>query len=97
MLEHSLNSVLICGIHTVRFSLDCSWAAVCPCTVFRVRCQPHSEDCDPITGKSYIYWQSYSTFSNYDHSMEDNPQNLPLGNKVQDKRLCDILKGKLFN
>ena len=46
MLEHSLHSVLICDIPTVRFQLDCSRAAVCPCTVFRVRCRPHSEGCD---------------------------------------------------
>ena len=45
MLEHSLHSVLICDIPTVRFQLDCSRAAVCPCTVFRVRCRPHSEGC----------------------------------------------------
>ena len=43
MLEHSLHSVLICDIPTVIFQLDCSRAAVCPCTVFRVRCRPHSE------------------------------------------------------
>ena len=46
MLEHSLHSVLICDIPTVRFQLDCSRAAVCPCTVFRVRCRPHSEGCE---------------------------------------------------
>ena len=46
MIEHSLHSVLICDIHTARFPLDCSQAAVCPCTLFRVRCHPHSEDCD---------------------------------------------------
>ena len=45
MIEHSLHSVLICDIHTVRFPLDCSRAAVCPCTLFRVRCRPHSEGC----------------------------------------------------
>ena len=45
MLEHSLHSVLICDIPTVRFQLDCSRAAVCPCTVFRMRCRPHSEGC----------------------------------------------------
>ena len=43
MVEHSLHSVLICDIHTARFSLDCSQAAVCPCTLFRVHCRPHSE------------------------------------------------------
>ena len=46
MLEHSLHSVLICDIPTVRFQLDCSRAAVCPCTLFRVPCRPHSEGCD---------------------------------------------------
>ena len=46
MLEHSLHSVLICDIPTVIFQLDCSRAAVCPCTLFRVRCRPHSEGCD---------------------------------------------------
>ena len=46
MLEHSLHSVLIRDIPTVRFQLDCSRAAVCPCTVFRVRCRPHSEGCE---------------------------------------------------
>ena len=45
MLEHSLHSVLICDIPTARFQLDCSQAAVCPCTVFRVPCRPHSEGC----------------------------------------------------
>ena len=45
MIEHSLHSVLICDIHTARFPLDCSQAAVCPCTLFRVRCSPHSEGC----------------------------------------------------
>ena len=45
MIEHYLHSVLICDIHTARFPLDCSRAAVCPCTLFRVRCRPHSEGC----------------------------------------------------
>ena len=45
MIEDSLHSVLICDIHTGRFPLDCSRAAVCPCTLFRVRCRPHSESC----------------------------------------------------
>ena len=48
MIEHSLHSVLVCDIHTARFPLDCSWAAVCPCTLFRVRCRPHSEGCDTL-------------------------------------------------
>ena len=43
--SHSLHSVLICDIHTVRFPLDCNRAAACPCTLFRVRCCPHSEGC----------------------------------------------------
>ena len=43
MIEHSLHSVFICDILTIRFPLDCSQAAVCPCTIFRVRCCPHSE------------------------------------------------------
>ena len=43
MKEHSLHSVLICDIHTVRFPLDCSQAVVCPYTLFRARCRPHSE------------------------------------------------------
>ena len=43
MVEHFLHSVLICDIHNVRFPLDCSQAAVCPCTLFRVRCRPNSE------------------------------------------------------
>ena len=46
MIEHSLHSVLICDIHTAIFPLDCSRAAVCPCTLFSVRCRPHSEGCD---------------------------------------------------
>ena len=46
MIEHSLHSVLICDIHTARFPLDCSRAAFCPCTLFRVRCRPHSEGCE---------------------------------------------------
>ena len=46
MIKHSLHSVLICDIHTARFLLDCSQAAVCPCTLFRVCCRPHSEGCD---------------------------------------------------
>ena len=46
MIEHSLHSVLICDIHTVRFLLDCSQATVCLCTLFRVHCRPHSEGCD---------------------------------------------------
>ena len=45
MIEHSLHSVLICDIHTARFPLDCSRAAVCTCTLFRVCCRPHSEGC----------------------------------------------------
>ena len=53
MLEHSLHSVLICDIPTVRFQLDCSRAAVCPCTVFRVRCRPHSEGC-AVGGKGSV-------------------------------------------
>ena len=48
IIEHSLHSVLICDIHTARFTLDCSQAAVCPCTLFRVRCRPYSE------GSEYI-------------------------------------------
>ena len=36
IIEHSLRSVLICDIHTARFPIDCSRAAVCPCTIFRV-------------------------------------------------------------
>ena len=46
MIEHSLHSVLLCDIHTVRFPLDYSGAAVCPCTLFEVSCRPHSEGCD---------------------------------------------------
>ena len=46
MIEHSLHFVLICDIHTARFKSDCSLAAVCPCTLFRVRCSPHSEGCE---------------------------------------------------
>ena len=46
MTEHFLHSVLICDIHTSRFPLDCSRAAVCPCTLFRVCCRPHSEGCE---------------------------------------------------
>ena len=53
MLEHSLHSVLICDIPTVRFQLDCSRAAVCPCTVFRVRCRPHSEGCALAAPQTY--------------------------------------------
>ena len=45
MLEFYLHSVLICDIHTARFPLDYSRAAVCLCRLFRVRCRPHSEDC----------------------------------------------------
>ena len=45
MIEHSLHSVLICDIHTPRFPLHCSRAAVCPCMLFRVHCHPHSEGC----------------------------------------------------
>ena len=29
---------------------DCSWAAVCPYTLFRVSCRPHSEGCAAVTG-----------------------------------------------
>ena len=44
---------LPCTIFTVvphfylhwRFPLDCNQTAVCPCTLFRVRCRPHSEGC----------------------------------------------------
>ena len=43
MIEHSLHSVLICDIHTARLLLDCSQSAVCPWTLFRVHCRPHSE------------------------------------------------------
>ena len=45
MIEHSLHSVLICDIHTAIYPLDCSRTAVCPCTLFRVPCCPHSEGC----------------------------------------------------
>ena len=45
MIQHSLHSVLISDIHTARFPLDYSRAAVCPCTLFRVRCRPYSEGC----------------------------------------------------
>ena len=44
-IEHSFHSVHIWDIHTARFPLDCSRAAVCPCTLFRVCCRPHSEGC----------------------------------------------------
>ena len=56
MLEHSLHSVLICDIPTVRFQLDCSRAAVCPCTVFRVRCRPHSEGCEGAKAPGDLRW-----------------------------------------
>ena len=46
MIEHSLYSVPICDIHTARFRLYCSQAAVCPCTLFRLHYCPHSEGCD---------------------------------------------------
>ena len=46
MIEHSLHSVLICNVHTLRFPLECSLAAVCPCVLIRVRCRPHSEGCE---------------------------------------------------
>ena len=46
MIEHFLHPVLTCDIHTARFPLDCSRAVVCPCTLFRVRCRPHSEGCE---------------------------------------------------
>ena len=45
IMEHSLHSVLICDIHTARFSLDCCQAAVCPCTLLRLRCHQHSDGC----------------------------------------------------
>ena len=45
MIEHSLHSVLLCDIQTVRFPLDCSQTAVYPWTLFRVCCRPHSEVC----------------------------------------------------
>ena len=45
MIENSLNSVLICDIHTARFPLDCNRAAVCPCTLFRLHFCRHSEGC----------------------------------------------------
>ena len=47
MLEHYLHSVL-CDIHTAKFLLGCSRAAVCPCTLFRVCCLPHSEAVPPF-------------------------------------------------
>ena len=47
MLEHSLHSVLICDIQTVKFPLDCSRAAVCLYMLFRVHSRPHSEGCAP--------------------------------------------------
>ena len=45
MIKHSLHSVLFWDIHTARFPLDCSRAALCPCTLFRVGCRPHLEGC----------------------------------------------------
>ena len=45
LIEHSFHSVLICDIHTARFPLDRSRAAVYSCTLFRVRCRPNSEGC----------------------------------------------------
>ena len=45
MIKHFLHSVLICDIHTARFQLECSRAAVYSCTLFRVCCCPHSEGC----------------------------------------------------
>ena len=44
-IEHSLDSVLICDIHSVRFPIDCSQAAVYPYRLIRVRWRPHSEGC----------------------------------------------------
>ena len=44
-IELSLHSVLICDIHTARFTLDYRPAAMCPCTLIRVPCRPHSEGC----------------------------------------------------
>ena len=46
MTEHYVHSVLICDNNNVRFPLDWSQATECPCTLFRVRCHPHSEGCD---------------------------------------------------
>jgi hypothetical protein len=62
IIEHSFHSVLICDIHTVRFTLDCSRAAVCPCTLFRVRCRPHSEGCELVDG--YCFWLASQCFKN---------------------------------
>ena len=45
IIEHYLHSVLICDINAARFPLECSQAAVCLYTLFRVRCLPHSEAC----------------------------------------------------
>ena len=55
MIEHSLYSVLICDIHTARFPLDCSRAAVCPCMLFRVRRHPHSEGCEGVRHYLWIF------------------------------------------
>ena len=63
MIEQSLHSVLICDIHTARFSLDCSQAAVCPCTPFRVHCRPHSDGCDYADyAIAYIWTEGHATY-----------------------------------
>ena len=64
MVEHSLHFVLICDVHTARFPLDCSQAAVCPCTLFRLRCRPHLEGCAPPSylGLKITLWLIITAF-----------------------------------
>ena len=59
MIEHSLHSVLISDILTARFPLDCSRAAVWPCTLFRVCCRPHSEGSVGISNLGFDYFQIF--------------------------------------
>ena len=57
MIEHSLHSVLISDIRTARYPVDCNRAAVCPCTLFRVRCHPHSEHTGPNSDRIQAFCQ----------------------------------------
>ena len=46
MINPSLHSPHFPDILASIFPLDCCWVAVWACKIFRVRCRPHSEDCE---------------------------------------------------
>ena len=89
IIEHSFHSILFCDIHTARFPLDCSRAAVCPCTLFRVRCRPHSEGCAGVEEFTEIYISWCRNWCNRRRTKNRKIYYWPKGFKIF-KNICKI-------